>query len=280
MHWHLIPRVRTSFHACILHCHSLCWSDDWTFTSGVAKKCHQLDYIGISIFLSGCFIPPIIYGFYCSPWRYFYLGLITTAASTTIYITLSPLTCTPAYRRFRAYMFIGLGMSVVIPLTHGIVLYGFDKAYNLFSLNWLAVSGVLNIVGALLYVERCPERFCRGRFDMIVCYSWFVLLLWDDVELFLENRVHLINCFILLGSWPRGLSTLQLVKHLDIDMEKWKEYVRPDLPPGLQFFVVPIELIISQIDGSASHLSFPKATPCPTQSPGWVCGHCTNWEHA
>jgi adiponectin receptor len=117
-------------------------------------------------------VPCVHFGFYCDVHlKHFYLALITLATSATIYITLSPHASTPAYRRFRTAVFVSLGASAIFPIFHGIHVYGFDSANDLFSLIYLAGGGALYIVGAVLYAERCPERLRPGKFDLFVSSS-------------------------------------------------------------------------------------------------------------
>ncbi|SCV68656.1 BQ2448_777 [Microbotryum intermedium] len=145
-----------SFHA--LCCHS----------KEVAHRWNNFDYVGIVVLISGTFVPVVRYGFFCDPHlRHLYITLIYTAASFTAYTVLAPHAKTPEFRRFRAWVFIALGASAVFPVGHAILRYGFEGASNGISLPWLALGGALYIIGAVLYAERCPERFLPGRFDLV-----------------------------------------------------------------------------------------------------------------
>ncbi|ORY73413.1 hemolysin-III related-domain-containing protein [Leucosporidium creatinivorum] len=144
-----------TFHA--LTCHSMKVAHQW-------NKC---DYVGIVILISGTFVPCVRYGFFCDPHlRNLYITLIYVAAAFTAVTVLSPHARTPEYRRFRAWVFIALGASAVFPVAHGILRYGLEEASRAIALPWLALGGLLYIAGAVLYAERCPERFAPGRFDL------------------------------------------------------------------------------------------------------------------
>ena len=65
-------------------------------------------------------------------------------------------------------MFIGLGLSGVIPAMHVVITDGFWSAVNDSALGWLSLMAVLYIVGALIYAARVPERIWPGRFDIWV----------------------------------------------------------------------------------------------------------------
>ncbi|GAA6032795.1 hypothetical protein JCM8097_000792 [Rhodosporidiobolus ruineniae] len=133
----------------------------------VAVYWNRLDYIGIVVLISGTFVPLVHYGFYCDPHlRNAYITLIYTFAAATTAVVASPHARTPEYRRFRTWIFIAMGLSAVFPVGHGVVRYGLEGASVAISLPWLVLGGALYIAGALLYAERCPERFAPGKFDL------------------------------------------------------------------------------------------------------------------
>ncbi|KAK4057606.1 hypothetical protein OIO90_001251 [Microbotryomycetes sp. JL221] len=127
-----------------------------------------LDYLGIVVLISGTFVPAVRYGFFCDPHlQTFYITLIYVAGAGTAYTVLAPHARTPEYRRFRAWVFIALGLSALFPVGHALIRYGLSKASDSLSLPWLALGGFLYIFGAVLYAERVPERYKPGRFDIL-----------------------------------------------------------------------------------------------------------------
>ena len=48
-------------------------------------------------------------------------------------------------------MFAAMGLSGIVPVTHGLMLYGFASMNRRIGLSWLVLQGVLYIVGAGLY---------------------------------------------------------------------------------------------------------------------------------
>ncbi|GAA6025475.1 hypothetical protein JCM10207_000783 [Rhodosporidiobolus poonsookiae] len=142
------------FHTFLAHSHD------------VAVAWNRLDYIGIVVLISGTFVPLVHYGFFCeSHLRNTYIALIYTFSAATTVTVASPHARTPEYRRFRTWLFIFLGLSAVFPVGHAVVRYGLESASVAISLPYLVLGGVLYICGALLYAERCPERFHPGRYD-------------------------------------------------------------------------------------------------------------------
>ena len=129
---------------------------------------NQLDYLGIVILIWGSFIPSLYYGFRSDPeLRKRYWGMITSIAVCTGTATLMPLFRTPKWRPVRAAMFVGMGLSAVVPVFHGLELYGYEYMRRAIGFNWLVTQGVLYILGAGIYAARVPERFAPGRFDIV-----------------------------------------------------------------------------------------------------------------
>lgn len=65
---------------------------------------------------------------------------------------------TPAWRPYRALMFVGLGVSGVVPVIHGLTIYGFHELDQRMGLSWVLLQGVLYISGAFIYAvsDRWP----------------------------------------------------------------------------------------------------------------------------
>lgn len=65
-------------------------------------------------------------------------------------------------------MFLGLGLSGVVPTMHFTIAEGFVKATTVGQMGWFFLMAVMYITGAGLYAARIPERFFPGKFDI-----WF-----------------------------------------------------------------------------------------------------------
>lgn len=121
-------------------------------SQAVSKFGNQLDYFGIVFLIVGSFIPSIHYGFSCDP------ALITTYWTMIITIgagcgvtTFSPKFASPKWRPLRASMFLAMGLSAIIPVIHGLRLYGLERMVGLIGLPWLISQGGMYVIGALLY---------------------------------------------------------------------------------------------------------------------------------
>ncbi|CAG5090848.1 Similar to AdipoR: Adiponectin receptor protein (Drosophila melanogaster) [Cotesia congregata] len=146
-----------AFHT--VHCHSEC----------VGKLFSKLDYCGIAMLIMGSFVPWLYYGFYCDyqP-KLIYLSVVVVLGITSIVVSLWERFGEPNYRPLRAGVFMGFGLSGIIPAVHYAIAEGWFKAISQASLGWLILMGCLYILGALFYALRVPERFFPGKFDI-----WF-----------------------------------------------------------------------------------------------------------
>jgi adiponectin receptor len=58
-----------------------------------------------------------------------------------------------------------MGLSAVIPVLHGLIIFGYKNLTKTIGLNWLVLQGVLYITGAGLYAGRIPEKLHPGKYD-------------------------------------------------------------------------------------------------------------------
>ncbi|KAF8852882.1 HlyIII-domain-containing protein [Acephala macrosclerotiorum] len=133
----------------------------------VAKFGNKLDYVGIVFLITGSFIPSIYYGFYCHPHlQEFYWTMICSLGLGCASVSIFDRFRTPAWRPYRAGMFVLMGLSAVFPVLHGIEMYGMNDMRDRIGLTWLVLQGFLYILGAGLYAARWPERSWPGAFDI------------------------------------------------------------------------------------------------------------------
>lgn len=135
-------------------------------SKSVSSACHVFDYSGIVIMIVGSFFPALYYAFYCEPHlQGVYMSLIVLFGVGAAYVVLSPEYNKPSHRGARTKIFIGLGLSAVVPISHAVLKHGFRKARVDMGVDWILASAALYIGGALLYANRIPERFSPGTFD-------------------------------------------------------------------------------------------------------------------
>lgn len=132
----------------------------------VAASWNRCDYVGIVSLIVGSFYPSIYYGFYCKPsLQIAYIAGITTLGALTTAVAVMRHFRTPEYRWIRTILFLSLGLSAIIPVAHGIIIYGLVTAFDSMSLGYMLTMGSMYVVGALIYGWRIPERWWPGKFD-------------------------------------------------------------------------------------------------------------------
>ncbi|XP_046572458.1 adiponectin receptor protein-like [Haliotis rubra] len=153
----------------------LCMGFSWVFhtvychSERVGKFFNKLDYCGIALLTMGSFVPWLYYSFYCrTEPKVAYLVLIFVLGIMCIVVAMWDKFSQPGYRPVRAGVFVGLGLSGVIPALHYVITDGFYHAINFAALGWLCLMALLYIAGAFIYALRIPERIFPGKFDI-----WF-----------------------------------------------------------------------------------------------------------
>uniref|UniRef100_S4RKM5 Adiponectin receptor 2 n=1 Tax=Petromyzon marinus TaxID=7757 RepID=S4RKM5_PETMA len=153
----------------------LCLCFSWLFhtvychSESVSKIFSKLDYSGIALLIMGSFVPWLYYSFYCSPQpRIIYMVTTSVLGVAAIVVSQWDRFATPEYRAVRAGVFLGLGLSGIVPTIHFMIAEGFIKAATVGQIGWLFLMAVLYITGAALYAARIPERFFPGKCDI-----WF-----------------------------------------------------------------------------------------------------------
>src|SRR5262249_20353126 len=92
--------------------------------------------------------------------------MISTIGLGCILVSVAPKFRTPTYRPFRAAMFVAMGLSAIVPISHGLYIYGLEQLDRQIGLRWLVLQGVLYILGAGIYAARVPEKWWPGGFDV------------------------------------------------------------------------------------------------------------------
>jgi adiponectin receptor len=148
--------LSTSFHTTANH------------SEAVAILGNQLDYLGIVLLMWGAIASSVYYCFYCdAQLQKVYWVVVSIVALACVIATFSPTFRSPALRSYRAAMYTALGLSAILFITHGLILYGWDIQSHRMSLTCVIETAALNLVGAVAYATRIPERLCSERFDVL-----------------------------------------------------------------------------------------------------------------
>ncbi|GAP86022.1 putative mPR-like GPCR protein [Rosellinia necatrix] len=159
--------------ACFLSGAALCLGMSATYhalsnhSESVAKWGNKLDYSGIVCLIVGSYVPALYYGLFCEPalMSVYLYGIFLLGFGCGVVSWVERFR-TPQWRPYRAAMFVGLGLSGVIPVCHGLAIYGYQSLNDRMGLNWVLFQGTLYIFGAFLYAVRWPERTSPGTFDI------------------------------------------------------------------------------------------------------------------
>lgn len=126
----------------------------------------RLDYAGISLMIVCSSFAPIYYAFFCNPYpQLFYLTSISLLGILAVITLLAPALSAPEFRSFRAFLFLAMGFSGVIPAIHAVILH-WGQPQIFVSLGYELVMAVLYAAGAGFYVTRIPEKWKPGAFDI------------------------------------------------------------------------------------------------------------------
>lgn len=128
----------------------------------------QLDFQGVILLMWGATVPLLYYGFYCHPaLQRAYSILLSVLAATCSLATFQPRFRNPYLRPVRAAAFGSLAIFTMVPVLHGLHKYGWNIQRQRMGVVWVLVTLVLNVSGAMAYVFKVPERWCRRRFDIL-----------------------------------------------------------------------------------------------------------------
>jgi adiponectin receptor len=142
----------------------------------------KLDYAGISFLVGGSSVSPVYYMLYCNDGYYLrplYLTIIAVGWLSAFTVSMASHFDTPAGRKFKAILFVILGVASAFPL---IQFWFFRNTITMFeypSFKWVLGGGIY-IFGAFVYSIRIPECFFPGKFDFFGhshnLWHFFVLL--------------------------------------------------------------------------------------------------------
>ena len=63
-------------------------------------------------------------------------------------------------------MYAGLGLSAVVFVVHGILLYGWTVQNRRMSVDWMGLMALFNLTGAVIYAARVPEKLRPLEYDI------------------------------------------------------------------------------------------------------------------
>lgn len=135
----------------------------------VCLFCGRLDYTGIAVLITGSFLPWVYYSFYCQPLtKYIYMALMFSFGVVCTVISMGKTFQSPAFRSYRAVLFVIFGLCGVIPCVHTVISKGVAHSFTDGQMHWLIIMGAMYITGAIFFMTRFPECKWPGKFNLIL----------------------------------------------------------------------------------------------------------------
>ncbi|ORY71499.1 hemolysin-III related-domain-containing protein [Pseudomassariella vexata] len=128
----------------------------------------KLDYQGILLLMWGSTIPLIYYSFPCrNVLQASYWTATTALAGLCSFATFHPSIGGPYLGHVRAMLFGAFGLgSFLVPIAHGILIYGFAEQSAKVGFAWIGVTVLSNATGVLAYGFKVPETWYPRKFDI------------------------------------------------------------------------------------------------------------------
>jgi adiponectin receptor len=79
---------------------------------------------------------------------------ITGTAICCAYLTVNPHFASPTFRHWRASFYAGIGLSSIVFIVHGLLIYGWELQKSRMSLDYMGWVAVFNLLGAVIYAAR------------------------------------------------------------------------------------------------------------------------------
>ncbi|KAK8806989.1 hypothetical protein WA158_003748 [Blastocystis sp. Blastoise] len=126
----------------------------------------RMDYLGISVLISGSYVPIIYYAFYCEPfYMKLYLGIVFFLNLANVLVMITPKFRSPEYRPVRSACFVVVASFAWIPLGHLYFIGDYNNPIFTIAFKYIMMMAFTYVLGAFLYAKRIPERWFPGKFD-------------------------------------------------------------------------------------------------------------------
>ncbi|KAJ8127452.1 hypothetical protein O1611_g6186 [Lasiodiplodia mahajangana] len=144
----------SAFYHCV-SCHS----------QSIVQRCVKLDYLGIAWNITSTGISATHFGLHGNPrLANYYITMILLCGLAVFGCMVGPDVDGPRAAKFRTAVFIALGAIGFVPIFHAAL--SPKLTLEGFSLEHVAAQSILYLLGAAFYVNRVPEKYCRGTFDV------------------------------------------------------------------------------------------------------------------
>ena len=164
----------------------------------VNKYLLRLDSSGIVFLIYGSIYAVLYYYFYCDYYiRMFYIIMLSSISITVFVISMCDFIYRPEYLKLKGFLYAGLGLSSIVPVSHSLILGFFSNENNdLLPINGIYIGLFLMaffyLFGFYIYIKRFPERYYPKTFDI-----WFNSHTIWHIFVFLAALTHFITLLYL-----------------------------------------------------------------------------------
>ena len=132
-----------------------------------AEYCFRLDLAGISVSLSGIYLPSYYYGFVCFPfWKMFYSGTTLVLIVVNILFQVLPRRIYTDKADRRTFSFVFMVLFGVLPACHLVFLHGgIGNPFVIFILPKVFLMYFITGSAFFFYITKIPEKYYPGAFD-------------------------------------------------------------------------------------------------------------------
>lgn len=137
------------------------------------------------------------YAFYCDQSiRLFYTITIIILGILTIFVTISKHYAGHAFRPLRVKLFVMLGSMGIFPTVHHVLIHGYETSRSSISLDRVFAMLTCCVIGVFLFVNRIPERWNPGGFDIFGhSHQWW------HICIVLAILCHLVGLYEMMHYW-------------------------------------------------------------------------------
>ncbi|KAF1831077.1 HlyIII-domain-containing protein [Decorospora gaudefroyi] len=155
----------------------------------VASRGKLLDFAGITCLIWGSMMPTLYYAFNCeTDVMKKYMVTFSTFGVMALLYFLSPLASNPTAQKMVIPLFVIFAASGILPLAHGVQLYGWDRMDELVGLKYVLLHGAIYAASLGPFLTKFPECWLPGKCDM-----WFSSHQIFHVAIVLAASVHFLG---------------------------------------------------------------------------------------
>ena len=159
---------------------------------------------------------------------------ISTLAVGCVIATFHPKFRHPTWRAYRATMYSGLGLSAIIFIVHGILLFGYEQTSRNMSLNWMGLMAVFNFTGRGIYAARVNSSF-SPKIRCTVANGCKIPEKWHEKKYDILSSSHqILHVMVILAELAHMVGLLRVFEHIHGRNDSWTTPTCSKIDPFLR----------------------------------------------